>query len=334
MTDTSDGTDPIRSDDQIDALVADAYRPIDESVFDTLVTKTTNTPLAPPRAGRSKRATVSRRWLGGLSVAAALVLVGLIVVAGGGGDGKQVADRPHPSVGDTSAGDPAAGPPVTLRYKVESGGGPISPDEARTATAVLGARLQRLSIDADVSVTDDVVRIELHDPSERDAVDAVVGVRGDLQFRPVMAGPFPPAPGDVPTRDPVASEPAVLGDGRAGEPLLYEVGPALSTPAMVEQANREESRGRPVLRIVLRDGTGGIDAFNALAGECYSRTQACPTGRMAIVLDGTVLTAPDVLEPRFERDGIQIVGDFTAEEADAIAAALMSEALPFRLVAA
>lgn len=48
----------------------------------------------------------------------------------------------------------------------------------------------------------------------------------------------------------------------------------------------------------------------------------CPTGQVAILLDGEVLSAPTVQQPSFERDQIVIAGEFTEPEATDIAQTL------------
>jgi preprotein translocase subunit SecD len=67
----------------------------------------------------------------------------------------------------------------------------------------------------------------------------------------------------------------------------------------------------------------GIEAFNGFAAGCYNKRPECPTGMLAIVLDGAVVSAPMIQTPEFEKDRIQISGAFTEQDARAIADALL-----------
>jgi preprotein translocase subunit SecD len=75
----------------------------------------------------------------------------------------------------------------------------------------------------------------------------------------------------------------------------------------------------------------GIDGFNALAKECFGHTQACPSGQLAITLDGLVVSAPTIQEQQFARDQIQISGSFDEGEAKDLALVLRYGALPVKL---
>ncbi|MEZ5411561.1 MAG: hypothetical protein R2761_26245 [Acidimicrobiales bacterium] len=77
----------------------------------------------------------------------------------------------------------------------------------------------------------------------------------------------------------------------------------------------------------------GIDRFNQVAQLCYSSAEGvCPTGLLAIVVDGAVVTAPTIEQPSFERNLIQISGNFTEHKATALATAIRSGGISFRPV--
>jgi preprotein translocase subunit SecD len=80
--------------------------------------------------------------------------------------------------------------------------------------------------------------------------------------------------------------------------------------------------------VSLRDGAAGEDQWNALATACFNRTEICPTGQIAIVLDGTVISAPVVQEAVFTGGSVQITGDFTQQEAEDLAKVLEFGAVP------
>ena len=67
---------------------------------------------------------------------------------------------------------------------------------------------------------------------------------------------------------------------------------------------------------------GGSETdWNAAAATCFERSEECPTGRLAIVADGVIVSAPTVMTPEFPSQ-IQISGAFTQADAEAIAAAI------------
>lgn len=67
-----------------------------------------------------------------------------------------------------------------------------------------------------------------------------------------------------------------------------------------------------------------------MAGQCFSQSQACPSGRLAIELDGTIVSAPSVNVPQFSGN-VQITGSFTESEARDLARVLKSGSLPVRM---
>jgi preprotein translocase subunit SecD len=66
----------------------------------------------------------------------------------------------------------------------------------------------------------------------------------------------------------------------------------------------------------------GIEAFNAAAAACYDRSNACPLGQPALVVDGEVVFAPSVQQRSFDRDAITVSGEFDEDQARALATTL------------
>lgn len=123
--------------------------------------------------------------------------------------------------------------------------------------------------------------------------------------------------------------------GRDG--TVFKLGPTQLTGTAVEtaQAGLDQS-GQWTVNPVFRKGAKGIDLFNKVAAQCYNGDPTCPAvapnkGQLAIVLDSEVLSAPSINEPTFERDRIQISGDFTEAEAKSLAVALRFGSLPIEL---
>lgn len=112
---------------------------------------------------------------------------------------------------------------------------------------------------------------------------------------------------------------------------IYQLGPAFATgEVFADDAAADIIQGSWGVRVSLNSGPGGADQWNVGAAQCFSRTQLCPTGRMAIVLDGVVQSAPSVNQPSFS-GGVDITGNFKESEARELARVLKSGALPVRL---
>lgn len=123
--------------------------------------------------------------------------------------------------------------------------------------------------------------------------------------------------------------------GRDG--VVYKLGPTLLTGRAVQTAAAGLSQGGEwLVNPTFRKGKDGIDKFNAAASKCFNGDTTCPAtppnkGRLAIVLDSQVLSAPSINEPSFSRDRIQISGSFTEKEAKSLAVALRFGSLPIEL---
>ncbi len=120
---------------------------------------------------------------------------------------------------------------------------------------------------------------------------------------------------------------------------LYTLGPVALTGTSVSGATAGLSNdGRWTVNPSFKGGEDGIDKFNAIAAQCYAADQnVCPAlsesgkGLIAIVLDGEVLSAPEIQQPSFDKDQIQISGSFDKDSAEALAVALRYGSLPVEL---
>ena len=130
--------------------------------------------------------------------------------------------------------------------------------------------------------------------------------------------------------DPSAN--AVLTDGKGGG---FLVGPAGADGLVfTNDATAEINNGNWVVNVGLQDGPTGADLWNALPTKCFNRDAVCPTGQIAIVLDGKVISAPVVQEAIFSGGTVQISGDFTEGEARDLAKILEFGAVPVKFVVA
>ncbi len=121
-------------------------------------------------------------------------------------------------------------------------------------------------------------------------------------------------------------------DDDGTEVARYELGPAAVTGEALTSANPQlDSVGAWAVVPVFKAGSPGIDDLNVVAAQCVAQAPQCPTGQLAIVLDGEVISAPGVQQPSFERDSIQISGEFSEKEARDLARVLKFGALPLEL---
>ena len=139
-------------------------------------------------------------------------------------------------------------------------------------------------------------------------------------------------PADQITPDATVILPQV--DPKTGQTTaLYQLGPVGVTGSSLEGAVADlNQQGQWEVRPTFKSGADGIDKFNSVAGQCFTKAQSCPTGQLAVVLDNKVLTAPSINAASFTRDQITISGSFDEKSAKDIALALRYGALPVELV--
>ena len=139
----------------------------------------------------------------------------------------------------------------------------------------------------------------------------------------------PPAAPDISLtneRDKIA-----LLNGRDG--LVYYAGPATADGRVFKNdAAAQINNGGWAVTVGLKDGSEGEGTWNALANECFTKSQNCPTGQIAIVLDGEVISAPVVQTNNFS-GSVQITGNFSEREARDLAKILEFGAVPVRFSA-
>ncbi len=82
--------------------------------------------------------------------------------------------------------------------------------------------------------------------------------------------------------------------------------------------------------VSLRDGADGEDVWNNLASQCYSRQESCPTGQIAIELDGVLQSVATVQTANF-KGSVQITGSFEEGDAQQLADVINSGSLPVSL---
>ena len=117
--------------------------------------------------------------------------------------------------------------------------------------------------------------------------------------------------------------------GRNGD--VYSAGPAgASGLVFSNDATAEISNGTWSVVVGLLDGSAGEDIWNALSTRCFNKDETCPTGQIAIALDGEVISAPVVQQAVFTGGTVQISGSFTEAEARDLAKILEFGAVPVK----
>jgi preprotein translocase subunit SecD len=274
------------------------------------------------------------------------VLAAVAVLAAGGCTGHKTS---------TGGGRPAGTTTVTFAG-VTGSGGPASADQLQRAAAVLRSRLAAEGVrPATVDVTGDAIAVTAP-TADADRVKAS-GEPAVLRMRPVRAGPFPaPSPTASGPATPAGDYPGVTGADAAALAALDCTRPATADqPDRALAACDQDSRQKLLLEPAIIDGTGIKKAtaqFSSNAGgwtitiEFTSAAQQTfadytgthnvtitpndPHNQLAFVLDGRVISAPQV------QDRItgptEISGSFSQTTAGTLAAAVSSGALPVRLL--
>jgi preprotein translocase subunit SecD len=117
--------------------------------------------------------------------------------------------------------------------------------------------------------------------------------------------------------------------GKSGD--VYSAGPAgASGLVFSNDAAAEINNGTWSVVVGLLDGAAGEDIWNALSTRCFNKDATCPTGQIAIVLDGEVISAPVVQQAIFTGGTVQISGSFTEADARDLAKILEFGAVPVK----
>jgi hypothetical protein len=142
---------------------------------------------------------------------------------------------------------------------------------------------------------------------------------------PTTAAVFPTgsAPADsISFRPVLVAPPGSSGLGAGLElPTLDQLGPtALDGNGIVRAtASLDPSTDGGSVMPLLAARAAGIDAFDTIATACAARTAVCPTGQLALVIDGTIVAAPTIMTPSFQADQIVIGGNWDLAQAEDIA---------------
>jgi preprotein translocase subunit SecD len=225
-------------------------------------------------------------------------------------DGASTTVTGDPSTTTTAGGSSTTAPVTTLAVSTTAPGGP-SRQLPQVAT----------SVPTDGSTTIPSATDSTLPTSSTNAPSATDGPTGSDVTSPTPSAEM----GDA--ADPSATVIVQNTDGSE----IYQLGPSFATGEVFNNdAKADIISGGWGVRVTLKNGAAGSDLWNIGAAQCFAKSTTCPTGRMAIVLDGVVQSAPSVNQPSFT-GGVDITGNFQESEAKDLARVLKSGALPVRL---
>ena len=213
-------------------------------------------------------------------------------------------------------------------------------EELDQSIEVMRRRVDAIGVaEPEITRQGDTILVQLPGVDDQQRALELVGQTAELRFRPVVGCV---ADGVEAVTAPELDDPdaIVVLPGRPDETgcdvvqANYRLGPSLLTGDALSTADGVSQGLEWVVAPTFRSGADGIDLFNAAAARCYVGAPdplVCPSGRLAIVLDGTVIVAPSINEPTFGGDAIVISGGFDQEEAQDVALVLRFGALPIEL---
>ena len=256
---------------------------------------------------------------------AVLIAAGLLVVGCGSDDTSSSSDTTDAPTSVTPESTTTTVPAVTVDYKFT---GEATPDQADQAAEVMAKRLEAYGYAGSTAeVTDDgtglsITVLGVASADEANALVEPLTASGALYFRPVLAGPLAPAAGetaspdtqavldqlapgtvpvgsDLPTTPPEADDPA--GQAVLVQPDIdgyvlarWEVGPSQVDATAISDVEMTTYEGSQAMRVTMKEGSPGIDQFNALAEQCFNKAPECPSGADAVVFNSMVITASTI----------------------------------------
>lgn len=189
------------------------------------------------------------------------------------------------------------------------------------ALEVLRGRVDSLGVSEPTLVRAGENRIIVELPDVQDPAEAVavLGKTAQLSVHPVVA--VAAGPDAKPSKKRNQVLPTDQGD-------YIEIAPAALQGDDITGAAAEQPENRSDWAVTVDFSGEGSDAFGELSAKAACATDA--SNRIAIVLDGQVISSPGVQVPCGSRieNSTQITGDFTFEEAEDLAVLIEGGALP------
>ncbi|WP_109509557.1 protein translocase subunit SecD [Nocardioides speluncae] len=251
------------------------------------------------------------------------VLVRLLLVIGLLGGCAALALNKEPRLGLDLRG----GTQITLQAKDSPSGVEANADNVDKAVGVLRGRVDALGIAEPTLVRSGENRILVELPDVQDPRQAVevLGRTAQLTIHPVVASA---ASADA---EPSKPDNQVLTSDNGD---FIEIGPTRIEGSRIKgaDARNDPSRGVDWTVNIDFDGTGG-SAWEEMTGEAACNQPGDPKRRVAIVLDGEVISSPPVAETvvcdvGIGGNGTEITGGFTVDQAKDLALLIEGGALP------
>lgn len=206
-----------------------------------------------------------------------------------------------------------------------------SAEQLNQAVEIMRRRVDAIGVaEPEVAAQGDSIIVSLPGVDDPQRALELVGRTAELRFRPVLDI----VESGTPITPPEEASPddTVVFPSEDNPDVLYELGPTAVRGDAVADANASlVGVNQWIIALELKGGDSGINAWNAIASECYNAAVGCPTRSIGIEIDGVVLSAPQVQVPEFKADEISISGNFTDREAKDLATVLRYGALPIQL---
>lgn len=197
---------------------------------------------------------------------------------------------------------------------------PASGDDLVVVRDLMRGQLESFGIaEPDVRVEGENIIVDLPGVSDQEAAFDALQVSGIVTLRPV-----------------ISCDPGAVADESIGQEGLPNIdgstcvlGAAGGTGEVFAQGSAgveiDQRTGGWAATVDLRDD--GQLVWNELSRLCFGGSPECPTGRLAIVLDDIIQSAPTVQTDNFEGT-VQITGDFSEDEVRDLARVLNRGAFP------
>jgi preprotein translocase subunit SecD len=216
-------------------------------------------------------------------------------------------------------------------------GAKASDETLDQAIAIIRQRIDGVGVaEPDITRQGSNIVIQLPGVKDTDRVLALVGQTAQLRFRPVVdqgvpgpeAKPITPREEDKP--EATVNLPEKGDDGQ--DIAILELGPSLADGTIIDTARAEAPQISGDWKVSFQTTGRGSGIFDSIAAKCNPPDPAvCPSGRLAIVLDGVVKSAPNIQTNKFGCTG-EITGSFSEREAKDLALVLRYGSLPVELV--
>ncbi|WP_017666143.1 protein translocase subunit SecD [Porphyrobacter sp. AAP82] len=205
--------------------------------------------------------------------------------------------------------------------QTDAGVGQAIDDAMDSATEVVRRRIDELGTREPTIIRQGATRIVVQVPGLQDpqGLKDLLGKTAQLEFKLVDINALPTEVEAGVAR--AGSQIVPFADGQSGSIAVKRLGGIRGDSLTDAKADRDQQNGQSVVTI----------AFDAQGGAKFAKLTTENTGKpFAIILDGQVLSAPNINEPILGGRA-QISGSFTPESANNLAIALRSGALPVPL---